>query len=160
MHWYRHPSEWWMWIRIQLFWCYILPQLMSLQTIAISSHMGVLSSNKTRLWKKIQKKYAYSHNRGKISSVSHERVKNKLRSRDVPLVLSLLVVKCLNDLIPAHASLPDLSLCSYCHTQAPTLNAPFSNSPPVLPANRWSADEIEGQISDVITVHCKGGSIG
>ena len=106
-----------------------------------------------------------SHNRDKISSVAHERVKNRLRSRDGPLVLSLLVVKCLNDLIPAHASLPDLSLCSYCHTHTPTLSAPFSNSPPVPPTNRWSAGEIEGQICcDVITTQCnsirKGGSIG
>jgi len=114
---------------------------------------------------KFEKKNPSSHKRDKISSVAHERVKNRLRSRDGPLVLSLLVVKCLNDLIPAHASLPDLSLCSYCHTHTPTLSAPFSNSPPVPPTNRWSAGEIEGQICcDVITTQCnsirKGGSIG
>lgn len=134
----------------------MLPPLMSLHTTAVISHVGVLSSNGTQLSKKIrEKKIPSSHNRDKISSVAHERVKNRLRSRDVPLVLSLLVVKCLNDLIPAHALLPVLSLCSYCHTHTPTLSAAFSNSPPVPSANRWSAGEIEGQICcDVTTVQC------
>lgn len=161
-----HLSGRWMRIRVQYFDVirYITATYGSWNSCRNLSYWRSVLTWNTSLKENSEKKNSHSLNRDKISSMAHERVKNKLRSRDVPLVLSLLVVKCLNDLIPAHASLPDLSLCSYCHSHAPTLNAPFSNSPPVPPANRWSADEIEGQICDVITVHCnpirKGGSVG